>query len=120
MRTRVTVQALAESADVYGQPIQAWADLARRWCELRTPTGRDVVVADQLQVTLTDVVLMRADPILDPTRRLVLGDGRILRIVAVLPLDQRRWLASVLCVAQTTENTTDEPSGDPGWPVPAL
>ncbi|WP_422923741.1 phage head closure protein [Singulisphaera sp. PoT] len=67
------------------------------WAGIRTPTGREVENANQLQAQISLVVSMRHQPELEPTMRLVYG-SRILKIVWINNVDEANRQLDVYCI----------------------
>jgi head-tail adaptor len=80
-RQRVTLQALIETDDSYGQPLQSWKMLSTFWAEVRFLRGQELLNVKQGWATATHIITCRYQgpsftP--SPTMRFVLGkDGRV-------------------------------------------
>lgn len=108
LRTYASLEQMIETPDPYGQLIQGWRAVGAVMIWDRTPAARDLVNADSLTQIRNHVVVMRHDPRVVPTSRFRLLDGRILRVVEIMPADQQTWLQTVICVDQRDE----DPAGD--------
>jgi SPP1 family predicted phage head-tail adaptor len=91
----VTIQSLSVTADNYGEPVQTWTNGASVWAEV-TPnmTGtREAFAAQAGQRTATASmqVRMRYKSGLTPkSTRLLLADGEVFEVEAVLDPDGRK------------------------------
>lgn len=98
LRRRVTVQQPAQAPDRYGQLADTWADVGTYWAFVRTPTGREAIIAQQFKAELTHVVTMRylGSAPLGPNMRLAYK-GRIFNVLDVLNVDERNRQYDVHC-----------------------
>jgi SPP1 family predicted phage head-tail adaptor len=92
-RQRVTLQALVETDDNYGQPVQSWQAVATFWSEVRFLRGVELLNVKQGWATATHIISCRYQgpsftP--SPTMRFVLGkDNRIFNILAWQNIEER-------------------------------
>lgn len=101
LRDRVTVQAIAETADAAGQPIPAWTDEATVWGLYEPLGGVEAEGAGgQVRATVTGRVWVRYRTGLSPKKRLVVNgygcSDLTLNITAVMRPDPETGLVVLL------------------------
>jgi SPP1 family predicted phage head-tail adaptor len=83
LKHRITIQSLSAGVDEVGQQSQTWGDLGTFWGLYRNMTGKEALVAKQMEAEAQGVVTFREIPVTpDETMRL-LFDGHTLGIVNV-------------------------------------
>lgn len=88
-----------ESRDSFGEPAQEWAQVAQVWASVKPLSGRELWNAQQVQADVTHAVRMRWRQGVDPKMELDLN-GRRLRILSVLNLEERNRTLELLCQEQ--------------------
>jgi SPP1 family predicted phage head-tail adaptor len=103
LRHRVTLESPVASLDAYRQESRSWATVGTYWAFVRSPEGREAVIARQLRADVTHVVTMRylGSTTLNAECRLVFR-GRTLNILSVLNVDERRRTYELHCQEVTT------------------
>lgn len=98
MRQRISLQALIETPDTFGQLVQSWTTLADTWAEILTIGGGEQVSADQTTALSTHTVRLRKNPdvTLGPTMRVLYG-GRVFEVIQAKDVDFRHREARLLC-----------------------
>lgn len=98
LRHRVTLETppRPEARDAYGAPVEAHAQTAETWAEVRTLSARELMVAQGLGAEASVVVTIRWRPDADRLMRVMFG-GRVLNIVGVVDPDGRREQLDLTC-----------------------
>lgn len=100
---RVTLEAPpppGENRDAtYGDPQPAWGPVAEVWASVKPLSGREAMLAQQLQPDVTHAVRLRYRAGVGPECRLVLK-GRKLNVVSVLNVEERDRSLELLCIEQ--------------------
>lgn len=92
LRHRLTVQRPDRTADVGGGATITWTDVARVWGAVEPISGRETVVAERQQATVTHKVTLRYRADLDARMRILFG-SRSFNIRSLVNPDERgRWL----------------------------
>jgi SPP1 family predicted phage head-tail adaptor len=103
-RQRVTLQAIVETPDTYGQPVQGWADLVTFSAEVRFLRGQELLNVRQGWATATHLISCRwqgASFAPSPTMRLVLGkDGRVFNVLSFQNVEERNRQCIFTCEEQ--------------------
>ncbi len=103
-RQRVTLQALVETIDSYGQPIQSWQTVQTFSAEVRFLRGQELLNVRQGWATATHIITCRwqgASFAPSPTMRFVLGkDSRIFNILAFQNVEERNRQCIFTCEEQ--------------------
>ncbi|QDV34021.1 phage head closure protein [Tautonia plasticadhaerens] len=86
LRHRVAIRRATTTQGSFGQPVEAWTDLASCWAEVRPLAGRELEHARQVHALASHRVLMRAVAAVTPADRLDWG-GRTLEILEVRDTD---------------------------------
>lgn len=95
LRHRCSVQHQARILDGMGGYKQGWAELRKVWAEITMPTGRTLVVAQQITALVTAEIRVRPAADLVAGIRIVDGATRYL-IEAALP-DNEHSMLRLLC-----------------------
>lgn len=88
-----------ESRNSLGEPALAMNEVAQVWASIRPLSGRELWQAQQVQADVTHSVRLRYRSGVDATMELDL-QGRRLRIVAVLNIEERNRTLELLCQEQ--------------------
>lgn len=91
LRRRVTIQNLGESADAVGQRTATPTTFATRWAAIEWELGAETMAGPRLTAERLGVLRMRYLAGLNPrTMRVQLADGRLLDILDVVNVDERK------------------------------
>jgi SPP1 family predicted phage head-tail adaptor len=96
LRQRVTLQQASESPDGAGGFARSWNDVAALWAELTPLQGREQLDAMQLASRVTHRAVLRYRDDVSADKRLILADGRIFNIRAVLNIAEQSYLLELL------------------------
>ena len=101
-RHRVTVQQPDGSADDHGERTQAWVSFgtAGRWAAIEPLSGRELVVAAQVDPQLSVVIRMRFTPGITTQMRVLIHDNRILNIGYIVNRDERNRELDLFCTEE--------------------
>jgi len=102
LRHRVEIQSSTPSRDAIGGVIQGWSTTATRWAEIRPLSGRELVVAQQIDSRVTHEIVLRNVDGLNSNHRLT-HESRAFNIIVVRDIDERDKLQRVLCIEDTGE-----------------
>ena len=94
---RITIQRLETTRDEFGGVIEEWALLASTWAAVEPLTGRELFAAQATQSETTYRLTTRYMANVDASCRVVLDDGRVLGIVAVIDLRNQHRYVQFLC-----------------------
>ena len=85
LRHRITVQAVTQTQNSYGEPTETWAAVGTVWADVRPARGseRFVSAGDQEQATITHRVRMRYVANLSPVNYRLVWREKVLDIEAV-------------------------------------
>lgn len=91
LRDRITLLVQTSAQDAAGQPVEAWAEYARTWANVRFPSGLAAIKADAAVTAVKASVRIRYRAVLpDGLRAQINGD--VYRVLAILPDQRRQWL----------------------------
>lgn len=96
LRHRVTIQTPSITRDASGGEVVVWVDSAVRRAEIKPLSGREQLLAQQVNAQLTHDVTMRYDSLLAPTARLLFG-ARVLYIPGVMNEEERNRYVTMRC-----------------------
>jgi head-tail adaptor len=102
MRWSVQYQTQTQASDAYGQPVPAtasagWSTVSTHMCEVRSPSGRELLNAGQLKAVVSHAVETRwPGAPFDPRGRLAV-DGRYFQVVSSYDPDGRRRRLVTFC-----------------------
>ena len=98
LRHKIEIQArmAPTTTNAYGEPTEDWQTEKTVWGAISTPTGKQLYVAEQLQVEASHIVTLRYCDILTPRNRLKFGT-RIFSINFVGDFDERNIQQEVFC-----------------------
>lgn len=88
LRHRVQVQTRTQTADAHGGPVDAWTTQATRWASVHPLSGRELLLASQVDSRISVRVTMREYPGLSAGQRILFG-SRALGILAVQQVEER-------------------------------
>jgi head-tail adaptor len=114
MRYRLQVQAKTDATDSFGQLQKVWSTIATEWAEIIPLAGREALIAQQLQASITDRIRLRRNPDyeLSAVHQLVEdatqnpgGVVRTFRILDVKDVGERRveWTVDALEIPGTVD-----------------
>lgn len=96
LRHRITIQKQVTGRDEYGNPVSGWEDHATVWAQASALSQKEYWAAAQVQAEKTMRFIIRYQPGLDPTMRVLFRD-QILDIRSIIdPTEQGRTLV-LLC-----------------------
>lgn len=96
LRHRLRLEAPIRTADGAGGASVAWASVAEVWADVRPSTGTETVASEAVSGRISHEIIVRHRADVVPAMRFRLG-GRILEILAVLDIDERRRHLRCLC-----------------------
>jgi len=97
MNRRITVQNRPSGQDSFGQPLSTgWTDLGSLWANVEPLTGDERFAAAAVSAEITTRVRTRYWAGIIAGARIVLDDGLVLDIEAVLP-DRKHTSLEILC-----------------------
>ncbi|MFH1731833.1 MAG: phage head closure protein [Planctomycetota bacterium] len=98
LRHRVALQAATSAQDSYGEAIKTWATVKSVWGRVEDLTGRELLLAQQVQSEATVRVTIRypSGTTLTSANRVV-ADGRTLEIVSVANPEGGRRELVLMC-----------------------
>jgi len=88
---RITLRRFTSTQDVYGDPVETWADLATVWASRRRASARETLAAAEVSAAITDIFEIRRDSAwsnLSPKDALVF-EGRTYDIASVDEIGRR-------------------------------
>ncbi|HRP23615.1 phage head closure protein [Thauera sp.] len=97
MDTRVTVQRPETTRDEFGGVVEGWALIASTWAAVEPLTGRELFAAQATQTETTYRLTVRYMAGVDASCRVLLDDGRVLGITAVIDLRNQHRYVQFLC-----------------------
>lgn len=100
LRHKVTIERGTESQNEYGEARLTWATLTTRRAFVRPLSGRERLLAEQVQSDVTHKVTMREYTGLTPRDRFVF-DSRTLNIVSVIEKSNVPHHMEVMCREET-------------------
>lgn len=96
MRHRLVLEQASRTDDGGGGASETWLPVAEVWAAIATASGTESVGGEAIEGRVTHIVDMRHRPGVTPAMRLRLG-SRVLEIVAVVDLEERRRRLRCLC-----------------------
>lgn len=96
LRHRITIQAPIERENDYGERAVTWIDFASVGADIRPLSGRELVMAQQIESLVTTSIQMRFYPGLNPKMRIVYA-GRIFEIASIINILERNRELNILC-----------------------
>jgi SPP1 family predicted phage head-tail adaptor len=97
MDTRVTLERPQAGTDAWGQPVEGWGLIASTWGCLEPLQGRELFAAQAAQSEVSYRLTTRWLSGVDASCRVVLDDGRVLGITAVIDLRNQHRYMQFLC-----------------------
>ena len=94
---RVTLEQRVEGQDEAGQPFEDWLPVFDAWAAVEPLTGRELFAAQATQSETTYRLTTRYMAGVDASCRVLLDDGRVLGIVAVIDLRNQHRYVQFLC-----------------------
>lgn len=95
MRRQAVLESPQEVSDGAGGYSLSWQEEATLWAEMRPLSGKEKVVADKLQASLTHRVVLRYRDGVTPQMRLQM-DGRYFNIRRVINVEERNEFLELL------------------------
>lgn len=87
LNKRIEIQDATEAADAYGAPVRTWSTLYEVWASIVPATGRESLIARQVQATVPVEIHIRYRPDITPKHRAKYG-SRIFNIGSVIDVDE--------------------------------
>lgn len=97
LNTRIDIQFKIKTADESGATVEAWQPLGRFWADVRHISGTESIRADVLADTVKASIRIRFNPAVTAAMRVVLPDGAVYDIKAVLPDLRTRRYTDLVC-----------------------
>lgn len=97
LRHRVALQRPVSTRNSFGEVTLAWETYAERWAAVEPISGRERLLAAQVQAQLTHRVLLRPLDVTVSPRDQVAYRGRVLKVEAVRDLEERGRLLVLDC-----------------------
>jgi SPP1 family predicted phage head-tail adaptor len=97
LRHRVTIETKREDRDAHGGVVEVWEPLTTVWASVSPLQGRELFLAQQVDARLSHRVILRYQPDLTPTQRLLFKD-RPLYPVEVQHVDERNRTTVLLAM----------------------
>lgn len=95
LKNKVTLQALTNTVDTIGQPINTWVDVATVWADIRYLSGLESIKSDAPNSIVKVSIRVRYRADITPAMRVVSG-STIYKITAVLP-DKKNRSVDLAC-----------------------
>lgn len=95
--TRITVERPETTRDAWGGVVEGWGLVTSTWAAVEPLTGRELFAAQATQAETTYRLTTRYMAGVDASCRVVLDDGRVLGIVAVIDLRNQHKYVQFLC-----------------------
>ena len=99
MDTRVTVQRPETTRDAWGGVVEGWGLVASTWAAVEPLTGRELFAAQATQSETTYRLTTRYMAGVDASCRVLLDDGRVLNITAVIDERNQHRFMQLMCKA---------------------
>lgn len=98
-RHRITIERQSSFVDSNGDTVRAWDLVAQVWAEIRPLSGRELLLAQQVQSTVNTTIVTRYRSDVDATCR-ILHNGTIYNIAAIIrdPQSGIEWM-TLQCTA---------------------
>lgn len=97
--TRVTVERPETTRDAWGGLVEGWALIASTWAAVEPLQGREFIAAMAVQAEATIRVRVRYLAGVDASCRVLLDDGRVLNITAVIDERNQHRFMQLMCKA---------------------
>lgn len=105
LRSRVTLHQPVVSANATGGQVTTWDVGVPVWAKVSALQGTEAFTLGALQGTTMWSVTIRYRSGVSPKSRITLGDGRVLLVTAVVPLDERRVMLRLMCTQERVAAT---------------
>jgi len=97
LRHRVTIQKTVETDDELKTPAVNWEDVVTVWAAVEPLSGREYILAHNVNAEITARIRIRYRPGITPGMR-VLYKGRVFDIQAVIDVGERHRELHLMCV----------------------
>lgn len=94
---RITIQRPERTRDEFGGVIEGWGLVASTWAAVEPLQGREFIAAMAVQAELMVRVRVRYLAGVDASCRVVLDDGRVLNIIAVIDERNQHRFLQLMC-----------------------
>lgn len=102
LNRRITLQARGTGFDDYGQPSEAWADVATVWANIKPISGREKLAAMAVDVQTSQTVMIRYNPDYYPATKVsgwrIKYQDRYLSITSAIDVDDARKYIVFDCI----------------------
>lgn len=96
LRHRITIEQPAETQNAHGEPVVTWSALATCWASVEPLSGRELLMAQQVNAEITHRARLRYVAGVMAKQR-VQHQGRYFDINAVRNIDERKVELELLC-----------------------
>jgi SPP1 family predicted phage head-tail adaptor len=96
LRERVDIQAVSETKDAMGSPVQAWSTVAQVWADVAPMSTSEQWRRQQMQSAAGFKVTVRYRADLTPQHRIVLRN-RVFQVRGMTNPDQRKRFLEIAC-----------------------
>ena len=96
LRHRIELQTSTDSQNATGENIQSWAKTADLWASIEDLSGRELLLAQQVEAEVTTRVVIRYRAGVTAKQRIVSG-SRTLEIESVIDSEGRERRLELLC-----------------------
>lgn len=106
LRKRIAVLQRSDTQSLSGAMIPSWPTYVTLWGEITSPTGRELMAAQQVQANISHTVTLRwpgASYTITPSMRLSYK-GRFFDINAILNEDERNRTLTLLCTERVGQD----------------
>ena len=97
--TRITVERPETTRDAFGGVVEGWGLVASTWAAVEPLTGRELFAAQATQSETTYRLTTRYMAGVDASCRVLLDDGRVLNITAVIDERNQHRFMQLMCKA---------------------
>lgn len=99
LRHRITIESRSTANDNFGDPVETWSTVGEYWCHVRPATGREQMVAGQMQAEISHAIVMRyqGTTAITPNMRVQYGQ-RTFNIQSVINADGRNYMYTLYCI----------------------
>ncbi len=87
-RHRVTIEKKTETAGTYGEPLEVWTSIGRRWANIVPLSSHQLVEAQKIESRVSDTISMRYHATISTQHRITFGT-RLFSIESARNPDER-------------------------------
>ena len=96
LRHKVELKHLSQTQNTYGEPVDTWTKYADVWASIEPLSGRELLLAQQVNAELTLRVIIRYHSAMVVTDRII-KDSRTLEVVNIINKNERNEQMELLC-----------------------